>query len=99
MDGSDAVALEDCLLTQVCIEGIYDPPRTILLVPGAMAAYRAAEMDVYGRHFKLEVRFRKRADALSGQCDYESPRRFMFSLVEPDGPNTLKVRFDPDWVY
>lgn len=99
VDGSDSAALEACLLTQVCIEGIYHPPRTVVLVPRAMQAYRAAEMDVSGRHFKLEVRFRKRANSLSGQCDYESPQRFMFSLVEAGGPDTLKVSFDPDWVY
>lgn len=99
VDGGDLAALEDCLLNQVCIEGIYDPPRTVVLAPRAMETYRAVEIDVSGRHFKLEVRFRKRAGTLSGQCDYESPRRFMFSLVESGGPDTLKVSFDPDWVY
>ena len=84
---------------EVCIEGIYDPPRTLALPPAAITAYRAAEIDVSDRHFKLYVRFRKRADSANGQCDYESPNSFMFSLVEPASPTTLQVTFDPKWVY
>ena len=99
VDGSDPVALEQCLLKEICIEGIYDPPRTLSLPSAAITAYRAAEIDVSDRHFKLYVRFRKRADSANGQCDYESPNSFMFSLVEPASPTTVQVTFDPKWVY
>lgn len=99
VDGSDPVALEQCVLKEACIEGIYDPPRTLALSPAAITAYRAAEIDVSDRHFKLYVRFRKRADSANGQCDYEGPNSFMFSLVEPASPTTLQVSFDPKWVY
>ncbi len=93
------MALEQCLLKEICIEGIYDPPRTLSLPSAAITAYRAAEIDVSDRHFKLYVRFRKRADSANGQCDYESPNSFMFSLVEPASPTTVQVTFDPKWVY
>lgn len=87
------------MLQEACIEGIYDSPRTLALPPAAIAAYRAADIDVSDRHFKLFVRFRKRAGSPNGQCDYEGPNRFMFSLVAPASPTTLQVNFDPDWVY
>jgi len=99
VDGRDIAALETCVVHQICIEGIYDPPRSVALDTAAMAAYRAAEMDVTERHYKLEVRFRKRADASTGQCGYQSAERFMFSIVEQTAPSVLKVSFDPDWVY
>lgn len=91
--------LAACIVNQLCVEGIYDPPRSVDLPEAAVAAYRNAEMDIEVRHFRLEVRFRKRAGADIGQCGYTGPTRFMYSLVEPAGPTTLTVTFDPAWTY
>lgn len=96
-DGSGDLAA--CIVNQLCIEGIYDPPRSVDLPAAAVEAYRRAEIDVEVRHFRLEVRFRKRAGADIGQCGYTGPTRFMYSLVEPAGPTTLTVTFDPAWTY
>ncbi|MCR9072358.1 MAG: hypothetical protein NXI18_11615 [Alphaproteobacteria bacterium] len=92
-------SLPACIVTQLCIEGIYDPPRSIDLPAAAVQAYRQAEMDIRVKHFRLEVRFRKRAGAETGQCGYTGPNRFMYSLVEPAGPTRLAVTFDPAWTY
>lgn len=99
VDGSNVAALGQCILQQLCVEGIYDPPRSIALSGPAMRAYIDQELDVSMRHFRLDVRFRKRADAETGQCGYTGPSRFMFSLVAPASPTTLAVTFDPAWTY
>ena len=83
----------------LCIEGIYDPPRSVRLEEAAVLAYTDREFDVTEQHFRLEVRFRKRAGAVVGQCGYTGPTTFMFSLVEPISETEIGVRFDPDWTY
>lgn len=87
------------MIEQLCIQGIYDPPRSVRLSAEAVAAYRAQAMDVATAHFRLDVSFRKRAGAAVGQCGYQGPTTFMFSLVEPVSDTEIEVRFDPDWVY
>lgn len=62
-------------------------------------AYRRAEIDTLVRYFRLEVQFRKRADADIGQCGYTGPTKFMYSLVQPTSPTTIAVTFDPNWTY
>lgn len=86
-------------MNQLCIEGIYDPPRSVDLPAPAVEAYRREEIDVFIRHFRLDVRFRKRADAEIGQCDYTGPTRFMYSLVQPTSATNIAVTFDPAWTY
>ncbi|WP_028795144.1 hypothetical protein [Thalassobaculum salexigens] len=95
-DGPDLAA---CIVNQLCIEGIYSPPRSIELPAEAVEAYRQAEIDTLVRHFRLEVQFRKRAGADIGQCGYTGPTKFMYSLVEPTSPTTIAVTFDPNWTY
>lgn len=98
--GSDGRAgLTNCLLKEACIAGMHHPPRTVSLSDEGMAAYRAAGIDATTRYYKLEVRLRKRAGSTTGQCGYQSPTRFMFSLIELTEPTVLTVIFDPDWVY
>ncbi|MEQ8587557.1 MAG: hypothetical protein RLO01_19385 [Thalassobaculaceae bacterium] len=99
IDGDGSGDLAACIVNQLCIEGIYDPPRSIDLPAAAVEAYRHAEIDVEVRHFRLEVRFRKRAGADIGQCGYTGPTRFMYSLVKPTSPTNIAVTFDPDWTY
>lgn len=99
VDGSDAEKLAACVINELCIEGIYDPPRSINLPTAAVDAYRRAEMDAFQTHFRLDVRFRKRAGADTGQCGYTGPTRFMYSLVAPTSDTNLGVTFDPDWTY
>ncbi len=99
VDGSDQAAMGRCIIEELCIEGIYHLPRSVSLSKEAVAAYHDQEFDVTLQHFRLEVRFRKRAGAAVGQCGYTGPNRFMFSLVEPNPPSGLAVVFDPDWTY
>ena len=99
VDGTDPAALARCIVEELCIEGIYHPPRSVSLSAAVVAAYRDQEFDVTQQHFRLAVRFRKRAGASVGQCGYTGPNRFMFSLVEPNTPTGLAVTFDPDWTY
>jgi len=99
VDGHDPKALAQCVIHQLCIEGIYDPPRSVRLPAGAVAAYRAQAMDAAAAHYRLDVTFRKRAGAVVGQCSYQGPNRFMFSLIEPVSDTEIGVRFDAGWVY
>jgi hypothetical protein len=91
--------LAACIVNELCIEGIYSPPRSIDLPAEAVDAYRRAEIDILVRHFRLEVQFRKRAGADIGQCGYTGPTKFMYSLVQPASPTTITVTFDPNWTY
>lgn len=96
---NDEANLAACIVNQLCVEGIYDPPRSIDLPAAAVDAYRHEEIDILVRHFRLEVRFRKRAGADIGQCGYTGPTKFMYSLVEPTSPTNIAVTFDPNWTY
>lgn len=97
-DGSDG-AIAACIVNELCVEGIYDPPRSVDLPKVAVEAYRQKEIDILVQHFRLEVRFRKRAGADIGQCGYTGPTKFMYSLVEPTSPTNIAVTFDPNWTY
>lgn len=99
VDGRDPEALARCIIEQLCIKGIYDPPRSVRLSADAVTAYRALDLDAVAVHYRLDVTLRKRAGAAVGQCSYQGPNRFMFSLVEPVSDTEIEVRFDPDWVY
>lgn len=99
VDGSDRERLAACIINELCVEGIYDPPRSVDLPAAAVDAYKALEIDAFVKHFRLDVRFRKRAGAAIGQCGYTGPTRFMYSLVEPTSATNLAVTFDPTWTY
>jgi|GEM_PF-5311442 len=99
VDGTDHPALASCIVEELCVEGIYDPPRSVDLPTAAVEAYTREEIDVSVKHFRLDVRFRKRAGATIGQCGYTGPTKFMFSLVEPTSATNIAVTFDPSWTY
>ncbi|WPZ34310.1 hypothetical protein T8K17_24145 [Thalassobaculum sp. OXR-137] len=95
----DGPGLAACIVNELCIEGIYSPPRSIDLPQEVVEAYRDAEIDIAVRHFRLDVRFRKRAGAEIGQCGYTGPTKFMYSLVQPASATNITVTFDPNWTY
>ncbi|WP_420562082.1 hypothetical protein [Thalassobaculum sp.] len=99
IDPGDGPGLAACIVNELCIEGIYSPPRSIDLPQELVEAYRRAEIDTLVRHFRLEVQFRKRAGADIGQCGYTGPTKFMYSLVQPTSPTNIAVTFDPNWTY
>lgn len=99
VDGADTRKLGACIVNELCVQGIYDPPRSIDLPADAVEAYRREELDVFIKHFRLDIRFRKRAGAAIGQCGYTGPTKFMYSLVEPTSPTNIAVTFDPSWTY
>lgn len=91
--------LAACIVNELCIAGIYSPPRSIELSASAVEAYRKAEIDTLVRHHRLDVQFRKRAGADIGQCGYTGPTKFMYSLVQPVSATKITVTFDPNWTY
>ena len=95
-EGGDLAA---CIVNELCIAGIYSPPRSIEVPAAIVERYRATEIDTLVRHHRLDVQFRKRAGSDIGQCGYTGPSKFMYSLVQPTSPTTIAVTFDPAWTY